>query len=109
MNRVDQRKLTDLSEVCCNPEDSEIVQEMLVNDGDYFGRKLSTNVSVPGNPHKVQFREFWISEIKPSSFILDTIEYGYKLPFSQGLLTVLRRTTRRLERIKPLSEQKCCV
>ena len=83
MIRVDQSKLTDLSEVCCNPEDSEIVQEMLVNDGDYFGRKLSTNVSVPGNPHKVQFREFWTSEIKPSSFILDTIEYGYKLPFSQ--------------------------
>ena len=61
MNRVDQRQLTDLSEVCCNPEDSEIVQEMLVNDGDYFGRNLSTNVSVPGNPHKVQFRERAVS------------------------------------------------
>ena len=49
MNRVDQRQLTDLSEVCCNPKESEIVKEMLVNDGDYFGRKLSTNVSVPSN------------------------------------------------------------
>ena len=39
--------------------DSKMMEKILVNEGDYVGRRLSTNTRVPGNPHKREFREFW--------------------------------------------------
>ena len=63
--------------------DSKMMEKILVNEGDYVGRRLSTNTRVPGNPHKQEFREFWEKEIKPSSFVLKTIQEGYVLPFKQ--------------------------
>ena len=63
--------------------DNALVQNLIVNEGNYVGRRLSTNALVPGNPHKAEFREFWKEVIKPSSFVLETIENGYQLPFAQ--------------------------
>ena len=83
MECEDPRDLVDLSEVHCNTEDTVVVQQIISNEGDYIGRKLTTNVRVPGNPHKSRFRDFWLSEIKPSDLVLDTIENGYRLPFAQ--------------------------
>ena len=60
--------------------DSHLVDE-LVNDSDYVGRKLSTNVSVPGNIGKPQFREFWLNKLKPSDLVKEVVTEGYKLPF----------------------------
>ena len=39
----------------------------LTNESEYLGKKLSTNVDVPGNIHKLQFREFWEKELECSS------------------------------------------
>lgn len=69
-----------------NPRDADekvLVQQVLENESIYVGRKLTTNISVPGNPHKAQFRDFWRNEICPSTLVMDTIEFGYKLPFAQ--------------------------
>ena len=73
----------DLSFIDCSPDDSLMVQNLLTNEGDYAGRRLSTNIDVPGNPHKLKFRSFWENDLKPSTFVLQTIQDGYKLPFSQ--------------------------
>ena len=45
------------------------------------GRRLTTNVSVPGNIHRMQYRSFWKDVLKPSKMVMDTIENGYSLPF----------------------------
>ena len=64
-------------------EDSQVVEQILVNESDYVGRKLSTNLEVPGNPHKSEYRVFWEREIKPNQFVMKTIREGYELPFRE--------------------------
>ena len=66
--------------VDCDDSDYELVQS-LTNDAEYVGRRLSTNVAVPGNIHKMQYRDFWKDVLKPSQLVMDTIEHGYSLPF----------------------------
>ena len=70
-----------LDEIECLPEEAHILKT-LVNDSNYVGRKLSTNVEVPANIHKPQYREFWCNILKPSNYVLDIIKFGYKLPFA---------------------------
>ena len=65
----------------CLPEEAHLLKT-LVNDSNYVGRLLSTNVEVPANVHKPQYREFWCEVLKPSNYVLDIIKYGYKLPFN---------------------------
>ena len=70
-----------LDEIECFPEEAHILKT-LVNDSNYVGRKLSTNVEVPANIHKPQYRDFWCNILKPSNYVLDIIKFGYKLPFA---------------------------
>ena len=61
----------------------EHILKTLQNDSLYVGRKLVTDIRVPGNIHKEEYRDFWIHDLKPSSFVVDVIETGYKLPFKE--------------------------
>ena len=61
----------------------EHILKTLQNDSLYVGRKLVTDIRVPGNIHKEEYRDFWIHDLKPSSFVVDVIESGYKLPFKE--------------------------
>ena len=70
-----------LDKIECFPEEAHILKT-LVNDSNYVGRKLSTNVEVPANIHKPQYRDFWCNILKPSNYVLDIIKFGYKLPFA---------------------------
>ena len=60
--------------------DGHLVDE-LRNDSEYVGRKLSTNISIPGNIGKREFREFWMEKLKPTDLVKGVITEGYKLPF----------------------------
>ena len=64
----------------CDDEDFGLVQS-LTNEGEYLGRRLTTNKAVPGNIHKQKYRSFWKEVLKPSKLVMDTIEQGYSLPF----------------------------
>ena len=55
----------------------------LVNDSNYVGRRLSTNISVPGSISNPQFRNYWKNVLKPSKLVMDIVENGYKLPFEE--------------------------
>ena len=61
----------------CDDDDSEVVKS-LVNEFDYVGNKLSTDVRVPGRIGNKKFYKFWKEELKASSFILSTISEGYR-------------------------------
>ena len=61
----------------------EHILKTLQNDSHYVGRKLVTDIRVPGNIHRA-YRDFWIHELRPSSFVMDVIETGYKLPFKEN-------------------------
>ena len=66
--------------VDCDDSDYTLVQSFS-NEAEYVGRRLTTNVSVPGNIHRMQYRSFWKDVLKPSKMVMDTIENGYSLPF----------------------------
>ena len=70
-----------LEEIICKTGENKVV-ESLSNDAMYIGRKLTTNTKVPGNIHKMEYRNFWLNEIKPTNFVKDVVENKYKLPFS---------------------------
>jgi hypothetical protein len=36
----------------------------------------------PGSIHELQFRKFWEENLGASKWVLETFEFGYKLPFS---------------------------
>ena len=59
----------------------EDVAKILVNNSSYVGKKLSTDSRVPGRINKPEFYDFWKNDLKANDFILDTIKYGYKIPF----------------------------
>ena len=51
-----------------NDSDLALVKS-LKNDADYVGRELTTRVSVPGNIHRLQFRQFWMEILNCSDLI----------------------------------------
>ena len=51
-----------------NDSDLALVKS-LKNDADYVGRELITRVSVPGNIHRLQFRQFWMEILNCSDLI----------------------------------------
>ena len=63
-------------------EEDVVLAHSLENELEYVRRRLTTNVDVPGNIHKEQYRQFWREEIEAPEFILKTLEEGYELPFS---------------------------
>ena len=62
-------------------EDSNVVST-IENQLEYFGRRLTTNVEVPGNIHRPKFFKFWKEVLKAPEFVLKTLSEGYSLPFS---------------------------
>ena len=62
-------------------EDDRDLIESLVNESTYAGRRLSTNVQVPGSIHRAEFREVWETSLRPTGLTLETIRHGYRLPF----------------------------
>ena len=69
-----------LAEVDFHSNDNDLVKS-LVNKSSYLGKKLTTRTTVPASIHRVEFRDFWLNSIKPDQYVMDTISYGYKLPF----------------------------
>ena len=63
----------------CEDDDYQLVSS-LTNESEYIGEKLSTNTAVPGNIHRLKYRDFWRS-LNPSDLVWDTICNGYRLPF----------------------------
>lgn len=63
-----------------NPSEQSLA-ETLVNNSNYVGKKLTTDLRVPGRIGNPEFYDFWKYELKASDFILDTIKNGYKFPF----------------------------
>ena len=61
-------------------EETELAKT-LVNNADYAGKKLSTDVRVPGRIGRPEYFEFWRDELKASDFVLNVIKEGYKFPF----------------------------
>ena len=58
-------------------EEDAVLAHSLENELEYVGRRLTTNVDVPGQIHKLHFRRFWKEEIKAPEFVLKTLEEGY--------------------------------
>ena len=54
-------------------ESEKDVAKMLVNNAEYAGRKLSTNVRVPGRISDPKYFDFWKDTLLASDFILDTV------------------------------------
>ena len=71
-----------LEDVHCFQGEEHILKT-LQNDSHYVGKKLVTDVRVPANIHRDSYRDFWVNELKPSKYVLDVIEDGYKLPFQE--------------------------
>ena len=61
----------------------EFVADELVNESHYAGRRLTTNIHVPGRIGNAEFFNFWRDELKASEFVLKTISEGYEFPFSE--------------------------
>ena len=62
-------------------EESELAK-VLVNNANYAGKQLSTDVRVPGRIGRPEYFEFWRDELKASDFVLNVIKEGYKFPFT---------------------------
>ena len=70
----------------CHDSDEKLVESLsLSNDTVYIGRKLVTDIRVPGRVNKEEFRDFWVNELQPSQLLLDIILNGYKLQFKNGI------------------------
>ena len=63
------------------PEEESGVAEILVNNANYFGKRLSTDKRVPGRIGNPEYFGFWRDTLKASDFVLNTIKDGYKFPF----------------------------
>ena len=67
------------------PMEESGLAKSLVNESIYAGRRLSTDIRVPGRIGDPKYFDFWKNELKASDFILDTIQGGYKFPFASVL------------------------
>ena len=63
-------------------EDKELVK-IIVNESEYAGRRLTTDLRVPGRINEQRFYDFWKNELKASDFVLSTLKHGYKFPFKE--------------------------
>ena len=63
-------------------EEDPALAQLLVNNANYMGRQLTTDVRVPGRIGRPEYFPFWRDELKASDFVLATISEGYKLPLS---------------------------
>ena len=84
-----------LDDFKCHEDDFALV-ESIKNEAKYEGRRLVTSVQVPGNIHRKEFRDFWKNVLKPTAFIMETIEKGYSLPFGRFHQNAMREIISRL-------------
>ena len=70
-----------VEEIDCLPDETYLLKS-LVNESDYVGRRLTTDTRVPSNIHKPMYRDFWLETLKPSEYVKNIIQFGYKLPFT---------------------------
>ena len=63
------------------PLEEQSLADSLINQAEYVGCKLSTDVRVPGRIGDSKYFLFWKDELKASDFVLDTISSGCKFPF----------------------------
>ena len=61
-------------------EESEVAK-VLVNNACYAGKKLTTDVRVPGRIGRPEYFEFWRDTLNAPDFVLNVIKEGYKFPF----------------------------
>ena len=67
-----------LADVEANSEDVDLLRS-IEHAGSYLGRRLTTNVSVPGNISNPRYRSFWTETLQCSDFVLQTISEGISL------------------------------
>ena len=79
---AEEEKIVRLFDVQCDDTDAKLV-ESIENEANYVGRRLVTNVEVPGNIHKESFRTFWEETLQPTEMVRDTVRRGYALPFRE--------------------------
>ena len=61
-------------------EDSKLLNDILVNESSYLGKKLATNINVPASIGRKEFHDFWEQELKAPPFIMDIVRSGYRIP-----------------------------
>ena len=75
-------KVIRLLEFQCNDTDDKLVRS-IENEAKYEGRRLITNTEVPGNIHRECFRAFWEETLIPTEMVMETVRFGYELPFRE--------------------------
>ena len=78
----EEEEIVRLFDVQCDDFDAKLV-ESIENEANYVGRRLVTNVEVPGNIHRDSFRAFWEETLQPTDMVRDTVRRGYALPFRE--------------------------
>ena len=78
----EEEEIVRLFDVQCDDFDAKLV-ESIENEANYVGRRLVTNVEVPGNIHRDSFRAFWEETLQPTEMVRDTVRRGYALPFRE--------------------------
>ena len=63
-------------------ENKELIQ-IIENESEYAGRRLTTDTRVPGRINETRFYDFWKNYLKASDFVLSTLKEGYKFPFKE--------------------------
>ena len=66
-----------VEDISCHPEEQHLIKS-LVNEAEYVGRRLSTDVRVPANIHREEYFQFWSKELQPNDYLLDIIKNGYR-------------------------------
>ena len=68
-----------------DPEEGDLeLAENLANEAVYSGKKLSTNVRVPGRLFKeARFGDFYEDVLKEDAETVSIVQYGYIVPFVQ--------------------------
>ena len=63
--------------------DEKGLANIMSNESSYVGKKLTTDVRVPGNICKPEFYNYWKKTLLAPEFVLETLRDGYKFPLSQ--------------------------
>ena len=66
-----------VEDISCHPEEQHLIKS-LVNEAEYVGCRLSTDVRVPANIHREEYFQFWSKELQPNDYLLDIIKNGYR-------------------------------
>ena len=59
------------------------MKNILINESSYVGKKLSTDIRVPGSICNTKYYDYWKNVLKAPEFVLETLRNGYKIPLKQ--------------------------